>query len=324
METVVKSIQEAKSFLVCTHYLPDGDGLGSQMAFHFAMQALGRTSYVVNGSPTPEKFRIADPQNEIQIYSPSMVLPKVDLIVVMDTSDYAMLGPLEAPLRALGSRILFVDHHVADIEHQRDHLIDETFGSTGELVYKLLRALQAPIDVASANAIYAAIITDTNHFRFRRTTPSSHRVAAELLDIGVQPERVYQSIYAHDSFAKVRLLGHVLKDIANSHDGRLAWITIPAVLRKQYGATVEDTESFVNQLTLMENVDIGIVFREEDDGRIKVSVRGNGDVPVYAIAKHFGGGGHRHAAGVRLPGPLEEVQKQILKMAGEVVAGRII
>jgi phosphoesterase RecJ-like protein len=321
LDKIVTAIREAKSFLVTTHYLPDGDGLGSQMAFHRAMRGMDKVSFVVNSSPTPEKFQLVDPHHEIGLYSPQTPLPEADLILVMDTSDYQMLGPMEAPLRAAKSRLIFVDHHLPEIAEVGEHLIRESFGSTGELVFQLLKDLQAPIDRLAAVALYTAIITDTNHFRFKRTTPSSHRAAAELLEKGVLPEDVYQAIYAHDSQAKVRLLGDVLKDLGSTPDGRIIWLTIPATLRRHYGATVEDTESFVNQLTLIEGASIGIVFREDDDGRIKVSIRGNGEIPIYAIAKSFGGGGHRQAAGVKIRDSLANVQKQVLAAAEETLRG---
>ena len=196
-----------------------------------------------------------------------------------------------------------------------EHLIDEQYGSTGELLYTLLRFLRADIDAEMAMAIYVAIVTDTSSFRFKRTTPRSHLIAAELLQKGISPEAVYQHIYARDSFAKIRLFGHVLENIKTSDDERIAWLNIPRDLRHRYKATIEDTEAFVNQLTLIEGVDIGMLFREEDDGRIKVSIRGNGEIPVFGIAKKFGGGGHRHAAGMKLECSLAEAIQKVFDEA---------
>jgi phosphoesterase RecJ-like protein len=320
MDKIVNLLRDAKSFLVTTHYLPDGDGLGAQLALHRALLHLGKHSYAINGSPTPEKFQLVDPRHEIRLYRPGETLPAVDLVVVMDTNDFQMLGPMEAPVRELGARVLFVDHHVAEGLDRALHLIDESYGSTGELVFDLLTQLGAEIDFEMATALYSAIITDTNHFRFKRTTSRSHRAAALLLEKGVQPEKVYQAIYAHDSLAKVRLLGHVLQNISSTPDGKIVWITIPLETRQRFGATIEDTESYVNQVTLMEKVDIGIVFREDEDGRIKISIRGNGGVPVYEIAKNFGGGGHRHAAGARLRLSLEAAIREVVAAAAEALS----
>jgi phosphoesterase RecJ-like protein len=179
--------------------------------------------------------------------------------------------------------------------------------------------MRADIDSEMAMAIYVAIVTDTSSFRFKRTSPRSHLIAAELLQKGISPEDVYQHIYARDSFAKIRLFGHVLENIKTSSDERIAWLTIPRDVRRRYQATIEDTEAFVNQLTLIEGVDIGMLFREEDDGRIKVSVRGNGEIPVFGIAKKFGGGGHRHAAGMKLECSLDEAVRLIYDEATAIL-----
>jgi phosphoesterase RecJ-like protein len=225
-----------------------------------------------------------------------------------------MLGSLSAPLKALGVPVLFLDHHVSSGNTPALHFIDEEYGSTGELVYALLSHLGAGIDREMAVAIYVAILTDTQSFRFKRTSPRSHSIAADLLSKGVSPEEVYRQIYARDSLAKIRLFGQVLESIHSTADDRVAWLVVTKPMRDHYRATVEDTEAFVNQLTLIEGVSIGLLFREEDDGKIKVSLRGN-DVPVFSLAKTFGGGGHRFAAGIKMEGPLADAIHRVVDAA---------
>jgi phosphoesterase RecJ-like protein len=311
LEKLAQLIRKLDRFLITTHVFPDGDGLGAEMAMHNYLKKSGKRSTVLNLSPTPAKFQLVDPRHEIHVHTAGQPLPKVDAVIVMDTSDWKMLAHMADPVRALGVPVMFVDHHVSDIEDHDNHLIDEKYASTGELIYDFLRHLRADIDADIALAIYVSIVTDTSSFRFKRTTARSHTIAAELLQKGISPESVYQYIYARDSFAKIRLFGHVLERISASPDERMAWITIPKDIRNRYKATIEDTEAYVTQLTLMEGVEIGILFREDDDGRIKVSLRGRGEVPVIGIAKKFGGGGHRHAAGVKLSVSLDEAIRLI-------------
>jgi phosphoesterase RecJ-like protein len=275
----------------------------------------------VNTHATPTKFTLVDPRNEIQVHDPAKPLPKVDAVFVLDTNELKMLGRLEAAVRALDVPVIFVDHHVPHSDMDVDeHLIDEQFGSTGELVYSFLRHLRADVDAEMAMGIYVAIVTDTSSFRFKRTTGRSHMIAAELLQKGISPEQVYQHIYARDSFAKIRLFGHVLEGIKTSPDERIAWLTITKEMRQHYNATIEDTEAYVNQLTLIDGVDIGMLFREEDEGHVKVSIRGNGEIPVVGIAKKFGGGGHRHAAGVkRMETTLDEAIRLLYQEAQAVL-----
>ncbi len=306
MEKFAQLIRKLDRFLITTHIFPDGDGLGSEMAMHFYLKKSGKKSTVLNLSPTPAKFQLVDPRNEIQLYTAGQKLPPVDAVLVMDTSDWKMLAGLADPIRALGVPIIFLDHHVSEIDDVDNHMIDEQYASTGELVYDFLRALKADIDAEMALAVYVSIVTDTSSFRFKRTTARSHTIAAELLQKGISPESVYQYIYARDSLAKIRLLGYVLEDIKTSSDERIAWLTVTREIRNQYKATIEDTEAFVGQLTLIDGIEIGMLFREDDDGRIKVSLRGKGEIPVIGIAKKFGGGGHRHAAGIKMQTTLDE------------------
>lgn len=321
MEKFAKLVRQHERFLLTTHAMPDGDGLGSEMAFHHYLRKMGKKSYVVNTHPTPHKFDLVDPRNEIQVFDPAKGLPKVDVVFVLDTNELKMLGALEAPVRSLNVPIIFVDHHVPELDNLDEHLVDEQYGSTGELVYGFLRHLRADIDAEIALGVYVAIVTDTSSFRFKRTTARSHTVAAELLQKGISPEKVYQQIYARDSFAKIRLFGHVLEGIKTSEDERIAWLTVTKEMRAHYRATIEDTEAYVNQLTLIEGVDIGMIFREEDDGRIKVGLRGSGEIPVVGISKKFGGGGHRHASGMKMECSLDEAIRLVYQEAQELLKG---
>lgn len=320
VDKFIERILKARRFLLTTHANPDGDGLGSQMAMHFYLKKVGKESHVINPGPTPAKFRAVDPRGEIRVFHLGAKLPKVDEIFIFDTNDVRMLGPMAAPVQALGAPIAFIDHHVPEAVKLDEHLIDEQYAATGELVFTLLRGLRADIDEEMARALYVAIVTDTGSFRFKRTSPRTHQVAAELLQRGVLPERVFRDVYSRDSLAKVKLLGYLLDNLHTTPDGRIAWMTVPKALRDKYGATVEDTESYVNQLGYVQGVDIAMLFREEDDGKIKVSLRGMGEIAVVGLAKEFGGGGHRHAAGMRVSAPLDEVVRKVRAGAERLLA----
>ncbi len=314
MEDTLQILNAGSRFLLTTHELPDGDGLGSQMALHLALRALGKQSWPINPSETPEKFSLVDPQGQIQVYSVGGALPKVDAILVLDTNELKMMGRMEKALTALGAPILFIDHHEPEQMPPGAHFVDESFAATGELVYALIQALGVSLDEAMATALYTAIVTDTAGFRYKRTSPLSHRIAAELLEAGVAPEKVYHAIFARESVAKTRLLGHCLENLKVSLDGKVVWMEVPRKVREAFGATVEDTESFVGFVTLIRGIEFAALFREEEDGRVKVSLRGMGSIPVIEIARALGGGGHRFAAGARVKAPLAEVVQKVLAL----------
>jgi len=319
MEKFARLIRDNKTFLVTTHALPDGDGLGSAAALHLYLEKIGKKSHLWIPSPVPPKFSLLDPGRKIKVYSLVDTFPEVDVVFVMDTNELKMLGSLQKPIEGSKAVKIFVDHHVPETTGG-DHLIDETCSSTGELVYTFLEYLKADIDPAMALAIYVAILTDTDSFRYKRTTARSHAVAADLLRKGVQPERVYQEIYARDSLAKTKLYGRVMEGLQLSRTGKVVWGVVTDKDRNHFGASIEDTESFIDHLTYLADVHICILFREEADGIVKISLRGIGDVPVFDIAKKFGGGGHRHAAGARIKGKLNDVSRQVCEAAEKSLA----
>lgn len=312
MKSTLDILRSSNRLLVTTHDFPDGDGLGSQMALVRGLQSLGKTCHALNPGPTPEKFALVDPAQQIRIFTPGAPLPAVDAIVIVDTAELKLMGAMEAPIRAAGVPIVYVDHHTAEAPAGETHFVRETYAATGELVHALLSGLRVKLDEGMATALYVAIVTDTAGFRFKRTSPRSHRIAAQLLECGVKPETVYHQIYARESAQKMRLLGYALERLQVSPDGQIAWVTLPRAEREKFGATIEDTESFIGFLTVLQGVQIAALFREEDDGRTKVSLRGMGQTPVLEIARAAGGGGHVFAAGARVSRPMAEVAAQVL------------
>jgi bifunctional oligoribonuclease and PAP phosphatase NrnA len=314
IEVLCKKIQSARSFLVTTHRLPDGDGIGSQVALHLGLVALKKKSYAVNLHSTPPKFSGLDPTQVIRTWPVGSELEPVDIAFIVDTNETSMLGELESAVKVCAKEIIFIDHHVPPKTSERAlYYYDESASASGELVFQIVKALGLSLTVPMSEALYAAIFTDTGGFRYRRTSGQTHRVTAELIESGVEPEKLYRALFARDSAAKLRLLGNVLDRLEMHGDGQVAVLTVPLATREQYGASVEDTESFVNQIGVLEGVKFGILFREEPGGKVKVSLRGYASREVIGVAEHFGGGGHRFAAGITTGGKLDEVRIKVLE-----------
>ena len=320
IEQLCEKILKGNDFLVTTHRLPDGDGIGSQVALHLGLQALGKRSTALNLHATPLKFSGVDPGQLIQIWKPGVAIGPFQTAFIVDTNETSMLGELEAPLRAAAKEWIFVDHHVPPTTQDRaGYFFDESAAASGELVFRILKALKIELTVEMCEALYIAIFTDTGGFRYRRTSGDTHRITAELIERGIQPEKLYRDLFARDSAAKLRLLGNVLDRLEMLENGDIAILTVPLATREEYGASVEDTESFVNQLGVLEKVKFGILFREEPGNRVKVSLRGYGAKEVVGVAEAFGGGGHRFAAGLTVSGALEEVRGRVVEKVMELL-----
>ncbi|MFQ5552079.1 MAG: bifunctional oligoribonuclease/PAP phosphatase NrnA, partial [Gemmatimonadales bacterium] len=165
----------------------------------------------------------------------------------------------------------------------------------------------------AARALYVAILTDTGGFRFSNTSARTLQVGAELLASGVDPEEMYEYVYASAPEPRVRLLGEVLNTLVVERARGLAWVTVPLGVLERLGADAEDLEGVVEFPRSIEGVRLALLFRQISNGRIKVSFRSLGDVDVAAVAEEFGGGGHTKAAGASLEGSLGEVQERVLE-----------
>ncbi len=311
---------------ITTHVNPDGDGLGSEVALVLLLRGLGLKPIITNPTPTPPRFAFlfADLPGVDRTAEAVKEIRKADLILVLDISDLSRLGMLQEAVRERGVAVACVDHHVSEgTLPAGPRYVDPTASATGELVAELAAANNWPIDTRIARALYVAILTDTGGFRFSNTTPRVLRVAAELLERGVDPEDIYLEVYANAPEGRHRLLGEALQTLVVEPENGLAWITVPPGAIQRWQVTADDLDGVVEYPRSIEGVRLALLFREIAQGRIKVSCRSVGDVDVSEFARQFGGGGHRKAAGLSVEGSLGEVQEKVLAAARKwLVNGR--
>jgi phosphoesterase RecJ-like protein len=306
-----------------THVNPDGDGLGSEAGLLHLLRSRGIDAVVTNPTPTPPRFRFlfqelpgADRTSEAV-----KELRRADLIVVLDISDLGRLGMLTATVREraeAGAPVLCIDHHVSEGELPPGaRYVDPSAAATAELVYELASANGWPLPVEAARALYVGILTDTGGFRFSNTHPRTLRVAAELLELGIDPEEIYMSVYANQPEGRPRLFAEALQTLVVEPDHGLAWVTVPPGALERHGVGADDLDGVIEFPRTIEGVRMALLFREIAQNRVKVSLRSVGDVDVAAFARPFGGGGHRKASGLSLPGSIAEVQATVLAAARE-------
>jgi phosphoesterase RecJ-like protein len=193
--------------------------------------------------------------------------------------------------------------------------VDASAAATGELVFELAIANGWPLTQAAARGLYVAILTDTGGFRFSNTQPRTLRIAAELLETGLDPERIYLDVYARAPEGRPRLFAEALQTLVVEPDYGLAWVTVPPGAIERLGVSSDDLDGVVEFPRSIDGVRMALLFREVSQGRIKVSLRSVGSVDVAAFAKEFGGGGHTKAAGLALQGSLADVQHAVLTAA---------
>jgi phosphoesterase RecJ-like protein len=323
--SVVRIRQEislARKILLTTHQNPDGDGIGSEIALAAYLRSMGKTPHILNPDPTPERYRFLDPRSEVGAFEEKGGAERVrscDLLFMLDNSSLNRLGRMEEAVRGSEAVRICIDHHDTTDGFWTVNLIDETACATGEIIYDLVCALGGVLDLPSAVALYTALITDTGHFRFSKTSSRSHRITAELLRMGVDPARVYQSVYEQQSEGFVRLLGHALAGCRLEPGGGLAWITLNRKQIIDCRAEEADTSEMVNHLFAIRGVRLCLLFKELPDGKIKVSLRSKGALDVNRVAGRYGGGGHQNASGAVLDGPMEDAVRRVVADARSVL-----
>jgi phosphoesterase RecJ-like protein len=315
---LAKIFQPGQRVCLTTHVNPDGDGLGSEIGLLHLLRHRGVEAVITNPSPTPDRyhFLFQDLPGADRSTEAVKELRRADLTVVLDISDVGRLGMLGPTVKERGMPVACVDHHVSQgMLPEGPRYVDPEASATGELVFEIAQANGWPVSQAAARGLYVAILTDTGGFRFSNTRPHVLRVAAALLETGLDPERIYLDVYANAPEGRARLFAEALQTMVVEADHGLAWVTVPPGAIERLGVSSDDLDGIVEFPRSIAGIRMALLFREIASDRVKVSLRSVGDVNVAAFAKPFGGGGHTKAAGLSLAGSLAEVQAKVLAAA---------
>lgn len=314
--SVAAVFKPGQRVVLTTHVNADGDGVGSEVGLWHLLRARGLHPVIANATGIPERFDFMIPAGADASDHPAKEIARADVVVVLDISDLGRLGDLATAVRERGVPVACIDHHVSQgtlPEGPRFVAPDAT--ATAELVFDLATELGWELSTDAARALYVGLLTDTGGFRFSNTTARALRVAAALLEHGVDPESIYEAVYSSAPEGRVRLLGDVLQTLVVEPERGLAWVTVPPGALERYGATPDDLDGIVEHARSIAGVRLALLFRQIANGRIKVSFRSLGAIDSAALAQRFGGGGHHKAAGASLEGSLGEAQATVLESA---------
>jgi len=315
---IILELQRCDTVLISVHKSPDGDALGSQLALMHALEKLGKSVTAHNLDPAPEIYRFLPGSARIKTGSP--VAGRYDAFVVLD-SEPSRTGLFDG--RYPADTLIDIDHHITNALEWKLSWLDPDASATGEMVYKLIRGLGVAIDRNVALCLYTAIFTDTGSFRYSNTSPASMRISAELIEAGANPWLVTENVYESYAYRRLKLLGIVLAGMERSEDGRIAWAVVTSDLYQQTGTTAEDTENFVNFLRSVKGVEVAVLLRQTAEAQYKISMRSKGRVDLTGIARSFGGGGHKNAAGGVLYGALEEVKNRVIREVDKAIETQV-
>lgn len=311
------------SFLITTHVNPDADAIGSELAIAGILEQLKKEYFIINTSPTPYNIQFIDTKSMISKFDSknhNQIFNKIDAAIFLDLNHLNRTVKMEENFRNFKGIKICIDHHTNPEGFTDMSIIDESKSSTGEIIYDFINEIEKLFFTSDiALAIYSAIMTDTGSFRFSKTTAALHRKVAKLLEFGLKPEVIYNSIYAQYEFSRVKLLGEGLHTISITDSGQISFMVITQESLKICNGIESDVDGFVNFALTTKGVKIGILFFELNDG-LKISFRSKENIPVNKLAKEFGGGGHLNAAGTRLHNvSLNEIIPKVISSAEKLL-----
>ncbi|MDX1935264.1 MAG: bifunctional oligoribonuclease/PAP phosphatase NrnA [Capsulimonadales bacterium] len=313
MSQAVAAIADATEIVLACHVNPDGDALGTLIGLGLALEQLGKRVTYLSADGVPPNLSFL-PFAERVVASTDR--SDFDLAIVVDAGDLSRVGRNIDTISACPV-IMDIDHHVTGGVFGQIHLLDEKAAATGEIVFDLLLSLGVEITLPIAQNLLCALLTDTGSFRFRNVTPRTMAIAGELIGVGADPNEIAESVFENKSYAAQKLLGRALESLRRSEDGRIVWAVLTRFDFLEFDAGDDATDGIINAIRAVQGTWIAVLFREMPSGKIRVSLRAREPYDVSEIARRFGGGGHRLAAGCSLEGPLTAAVPNLVAVVQE-------
>lgn len=307
---------KASYVVLTTHDGPDGDGIGSEIGLCRALRRIGKQVKIINPEPTVRRFAFIDRDADICVWTPSLdsEIKSADLVTLIDTAELERVSPLKSALLARKEGIISIDHH-PPTNNSVSGIIGSELSSTGELMFHVIRALGVSIDPDIANPLYAAILFDTDLFRYVRNDPRVFLVASELVSAGADAEGIAARMFGSVSKDYMVLTGRMLASATFDNNGRLAWAVVTPETMKGLHVDRDEVRSLVSTLSSIEGVEIAVLFKVfEKSDKVKISFRSRAPITISDIAEALGGGGHPCAAGADVKMSLEDAVSKTLQL----------
>lgn len=310
LSQIVDALRAGESFLVTAHANPDGDAVGSTLAMAALLRGLGKTHvHCINPDPVPYLYRWLP--GALDIREGSQRPPSFDTLVIVDVAQRLRIGNV-ADFIQPETHTVVVDHHLETAPFGDVGFIDSSYAACGEIVVELFEAADVPMSRDAAVCAYVAQTTDTGGFRYANTNARSHRIAAKLVECGIDVFDISSRVFDTMRNAKFHLLRRVLDRMHFDSGGRVAYSYVTARDLSELDAKAQDIDGLINFVRNIEGVEVGILFYEVDPEKTKVSLRSRMTFNSAQALTTFGGGGHHGAAGAVVERPLQDTKTAVL------------
>jgi len=307
IEKIGEILKEKQSFLIVSHKDPDGDAIGSSLAMYNVLKELGKTVFVENPTIPPKLYSFLRGYDKIQMVGNEK---NVEVVIAVDSADLGRCG-IE---RSYAENKIFIniDHHGTNTNFGDINLIDPAASAVGCILWEIFTKNGIEISKNTADCLYTSILTDTGSFRYLSTTPETFRIAAYLLEKGVNPWFISYNIYESRKLSTLKLLGLALNTLEVFHNNKLSIMYISFDMFSKTRTKAESSEGFVNFARSVRGSEVAVLIREDAPDKCKISMRSKDKVDVSSVALSFGGGGHKNAAGFEIKGSIPDVKEKII------------
>ncbi len=313
-DLAIEQINESKNIYIVSHVQPDGDNIGSMLALWMALRNIKEKVFILKSDDIPSDFLFLPNVGMIRDYNHD---EEIDLLITLDASDEGRLGQNKT-LLSKAKVVINIDHHISNNNFGHINIIDSNASATGELVYKLISKMNITIDKDIASCIYTAISSDTGSFMYDNTSAETHKIAAELLKVGIDKSSININLYQNRSMERTILFIKALETLNLYFENKVAIVKVTQDMVEKSNAKMEDTEGIVSFIREIAPVEIAIILKEFKEEEIKVSMRSKRFIDVSQICASFGGGGHIRAAGCTINYPMPVAEELILNQLEKV------
>jgi phosphoesterase RecJ-like protein len=312
---IYNALRQYSRFVVTSHQNIDGDGLGSALAVYFLLQRMGKEALVVYDGRVPYFYRFLPGAESVLSFDDFQSLggSSPEALIVVDCSSLSRLGRVEELEKRWNPFVVNIDHHPDNTLFGHANFVDPSSPASALLVYDLVCGMEVPLDAEMATNILTGLVTDTGGFQFAELDPSMFQIVGELVASGASLSLIMRYAFRYRRLEALRLLSRALERLVFEPSSLCAITYLTREDFRECEAKEEDTEGIVDYGLYIPEAEVSVFLKEVEPGMYKVSLRSRSDFDVLSVARHFGGGGHRKAAGFKMAGTLSSVYHAILE-----------
>jgi phosphoesterase RecJ-like protein len=316
LQQIVEAIRAKHRFVIASHARPDGDAIGSQLAAAYALRALGKDVRVINFDTAMPALQQFPGVPDIEIGD--RVVGDFEASIIMECGDLARTGVKELDR----GFVINIDHHPGNTGYGQINWFDPGAAACAEMVFDLVSALGVPLTKEIATHIYLAILTDTGSFHYSSISARTFDICRMAMLAGVDPVQVARNVYDSNTMGRLKIFGAVLNAMQVTPSGRAAIVYLDHAMARAAGGTYDDTDGLVNEALTVKEIQAVVFFKQSEGHTYRVSLRSKDDIDIGAIAREFGGGGHRNAAGCTVSGDIDALRRTFVEKMELAIDGR--